>query len=117
MTHKSGDLSDSAVAENSVTCSRSEDGATTTIRVLGHLAGGTESGLNTTIKKAARADAQVILDLSRCDYCDSETLGLVVGWQRRLDERFRLVLAATGNVRRVFEITGLSRRLAITTQP
>ncbi len=117
MGYMSSDLSASGVSKNAVTCSRSEDGATTTIRVLGHLAGGAESGLNTTIKKAARADAHVILDLSGCDYCDSATLGPLVGWQRRLDERFRLVLAASGNVRRVFEITGLSRRLAITTQP
>ena len=90
----------------------SDGGAVATLAVTGDLSNEVKN-LERAIARSLRSGAAVVIDLRDCSYCDSATLGLIVNQQRRSPGRFAIVLGDAGPVRRIFEITGLSNRLAI----
>jgi anti-sigma B factor antagonist len=85
------------------------------IRVVGeldsHTAGQLRDGIATTVGRPA-----VIIDIREVPFVDSAGLGALVGGIRRLHESGAVVVLCcdTSSVRRLFEVTGFDRMVAIT---
>ena len=58
---------------------------------------------------------EIVVDLTRTTFIDSATLGVLVGAVRRLRERNGTlsIVCSDRSIRKIFEITGLDRVLAI----
>lgn len=58
--------------------------------------------------------SRFVLDLSLVTFLDSTTLGVLVGFTRRLEDGARMAIVCTRpNVRRIFEFSGLDGTFAL----
>jgi anti-anti-sigma factor len=55
----------------------------------------------------------IVVSLDSCGYCDASGLGVLVPAKKRLGSRLAIVVPRTALVRRVFELTGLTKSLLV----
>ena len=85
------------------------DGGVLTVTAEGELDIASDDALRVAIADAAVSARDVVLDLRRITFCGSSGIALILDAQRALGDRLRLL--AGDEVRRVLELTGLSRLL------
>ena len=80
-----------------------------TVVAEGELDIATDETLRVAIADAAVTDRDVVLDLRGITFCGSSGIALILDAQRALGERLRVLAGA--EIRRVLELTGLTRLL------
>jgi anti-sigma B factor antagonist len=88
----------------------SEEGPAKVLTVTGEVEFSVITGFTTALTDAAGAtDGALVIDLSNVRYIDSSGLGAIIRTQKLMIERDRYlgIVAPSGLVRRVFEISGL----------
>src|SRR3954452_5653062 len=82
-----------------------------TVRVSGELDQSTAPEMRTALDDALAAGANILIDLSDCEFIDSTGLSLLVEAKRDLDggERRFGVCCPDPNVRRLLELTGIDQ--------
>ncbi len=86
-----------------------EDAGQLTVIAEGELDIATDETLRVAIANVAITDRSVVLDLRGITFCGSSGIALILDAQRALGERLRLL--AGNEIRRVLELTGLTRLL------
>jgi hypothetical protein len=90
--------------------------ATTTTIVLGGAFVRPGTGpFNNAMSLAVQSKRGFIADLRCCTGCDFAALQLLVRYKTWLGDRFQIVVAESGSVRRSIEVCGVSRVLGILT--
>ncbi len=69
--------------------------------------------LEKAIQRTAVGFEGLVVDLRACPACDSSSLAMMAKHRYLRKDRVRFVVAATGFVRKIFEITGLSRNMVL----
>lgn len=83
------------------------------VRVYGEVDIASAPELEKTILDIMEAStAPLVLDLEPCAYLDSTTLGVIIRIHKRMPERFSIALPETGPVRKIFELTNLTKLAA-----
>jgi anti-anti-sigma factor len=93
----------------------SHDSVATTLSLCGTFDRTERSAFDRAMQSAAQASPGIIVDLRRCHNCDSSSIILMLQYKRSLGERLQIVVPESGPVRRILEVSGLTRRLAVTT--
>jgi ABC-type transporter Mla MlaB component len=91
------------------------DPVSTTISLCGTFDRSERSAFDRVMESAEQASAGIIVDLRRCHNCDSSSIILMLHHKRSLGERLQIVVPEGGPVRRILDVSGLTRRLAVTT--
>jgi anti-sigma B factor antagonist len=91
------------------------DGATTVIAVEGELDLSTAPRLKWMLVDSLEGGHRLlVLDLTLTTFMDSTALGVLVGFERKLDESARLaIVCARPNVLKIFEFAGIDGAFAI----
>jgi anti-anti-sigma factor len=69
--------------------------------------------LEEVIAAALQGENAVILDFTGAVYIDSSVLTVVARMKKRAGERLRIVVPPGGQIRRVFDVTGLRTGLSV----
>ena len=88
-------------------------GSTAVISVTADIDVLTSESFRDTIVTVERDADRVVVSLLACSYLDSTGLTVLIAAQRRLGERLAIVIAETGNVRKIIEIASLAQFLHI----
>jgi anti-anti-sigma factor len=91
------------------------EAGTTVVAPAGMLDASTRSAFDRAMESATLENAGIIIDLRRCLNCDSSSIIKMLQYKRALGERLQIVVPESGPVRRTLEVSGLTRRLAVTT--
>lgn len=90
-----------------------ERGSTRVLEVAGDLDLSNADALRAAIAAAIDVVDPLVLDLSEVNYLDSSALSVLVKQRNVFGLRLQIVAPRNASVRRIFEITGLSKRLAL----
>ena len=97
--------------------SANRDGDVYLVRAEGELDVGTAGVLADELDRAAATDAKlIVLDLSDVTFIDSTGIGLLVKTSRRWAAGRLRLIPVEGQVRRVFELTGVAEYLEFVTE-
>ena len=96
---------------------RQEAGGQTTLRIIGEVDLTTAPELARPVLTAQQPGTQLTLDLSAVEFLDSSGLQIIVDADIRAREQGSLLklIAGTGEVARVLELTRVTDRLRVTT--
>ena len=85
------------------------------IRLAGEVDGFDAPALRADLEWAAEKDANVLLDLCRCEFLDSAALAALVFGRQALEARNQKLVAFGGGaqIHRLFEVTGLDDVLVV----
>jgi len=93
---------------------REEDERAAILHVVGEVDLANANELESAFSKlAARAAPRIVVDLTGCTYLDSTGLRVVARARRHDGDRVRIVVPAAGQLRRIFEVTGLIDELGV----
>jgi anti-anti-sigma factor len=85
----------------------------TVVHVRGDVDVLTSETFRAAILGAEARPGRVVVSLLECPYLDSTGLTVLIAAQRRLGDRFSVVLSHEGNVRKIIEIASLAQFLRI----
>ena len=87
-----------------------------TIRLAGELDGASAGSLHTTLKRSLTGQPhQLVVDVSRLDFCDSSGLAVLVQARNRLPDTSQMILhGASNRLRQLLRITGLDTTFTLT---
>jgi anti-anti-sigma factor len=88
-------------------------GRTTVVHVSGDIDVLTSQSFRDTVAAVERDAERVTISLLDCPYLDSTGLTVLIAAQKRLGDRFSVVLPDGGNVRKIIEIASLGDFLNI----
>ena len=75
---------------------------------------GTSPSLAAVIELASSENlGRIIVSLESCPFCDASALTVLLRAKNALGSRLSIVVPASHSTRRIFEITGLTARLAL----
>ncbi len=91
-----------------------ESGGTPVVRVRGEVDMNTAAEFRKSIATALeRTSNRIVIALDECTYFDSTAVGILVGTQKKVGNRLVVVIPDTGVVRKIFDIAGVDRYVAL----
>lgn len=107
---------DAQIQDGLLTVARSDEGSQVRLALQGEFDLSNAPTVEASLAEAIASEKKVLIDLDRLEFLDSTGIALLVGLLQRHDaERFSFLPSRSNGVRRLLNLTGLDRRMVLST--